>query len=607
MKKIILLILSIFSLKEKVMSQEKTESKVSDNYNQTYDLETLNDNSIEIVENYISTPIKNQIYSQPKLENLIYDTEKKYFPDKLKEILDNPQISDFDKNKFIKTALQNSSNTFFLNFNSQTPINYLINNPEIKELIENYYKETENDIIKYFNRRTAKSLKYDDEGDYIRRLLVIGNEELALNFFELLIDDLINKKIDHLNLGERNSNSYDGYFFDLFCCSKNRSLAERSTKLLFRFLSYEDHSDLFILGKYLDETKNLRIMLNWFDYYSKINFEGLLNLDDESFKNECKIRKNIYPYFNFMLSNSEYLAPKIGKTFWQEFTSKIEYWKSFNKDQFDAYRFKMVELVFKDKTLTKLEKKDILFESDIKYTDNNISKDTFIWILSNVFPDGKLSFNDYQKIDLKRFQPYSNIIDFSIQYEIDLPIRYRSFNSDIEIDSFMKDLSIATNTKPIELTTLDYFKMHYITFLEILEKYMLNSGKVLILYGDYFKEVDYNKIFKNEINPFLESNKIDGLEFDFQKNKTKEDNYKYNLYIFSQGSGYKTEYSTHSETYFYSEKVFKLVNLKLKERNNIGRFCRIYNIDHCKFFFLAEPKKIKAFLEKYGLLFGLEV
>ncbi len=139
----------------------------------------------------------------------------KYSPDKeltlfsLLEVLDAPKYTEKAKIDFIKDALADTSRNAFL-FLNHFDIDFWRTSPEATQLIEGYFKrmafekngkpyeyfafrtkslypEAYQLIRDYIARRDTLKNKYEDEGDLVYRLAVLGKEDEAVKFLDILV------------------------------------------------------------------------------------------------------------------------------------------------------------------------------------------------------------------------------------------------------------------------------------------------------------------------------------------------------------------------------------------------------------------------------------
>ncbi|OQP57102.1 hypothetical protein A3860_11090 [Niastella vici] len=205
----------------------------------------------------------------------------------LKAILESPTYSESSKIQFIKDVLADTVgdgarcfnfescnfwrsskeataliNAYFDGMQFEKSTQAHLRYRKLKFMTQSLYPESYQMIVDYFKSRPNLDIKYHEEADLVYWLVQMGKDEEALDYLQILVDDLIHDRVKYLSLGSRYGIFEKGNLFDHLCLSENGSTAKRATDLLFQLLLQKDFetTDLYKLTYYLDKDRHAQML-----------------------------------------------------------------------------------------------------------------------------------------------------------------------------------------------------------------------------------------------------------------------------------------------------------------------------------------------------------
>ncbi len=142
-------------------------------------------------------------------------------------------------------------------------------------IINSQLPESYEMIADYIKRRPQFNNKWEGEPKLVHSLVKMGKEKEALDFLEVIVDDLIHDRpIRPFFTFRQWCISGMATFFERLCLSENDAVAKRATDLLFHLLSNKNFETLNLnpLGSYIDKERYDKMMDKWFAFYSYTRF-----------------------------------------------------------------------------------------------------------------------------------------------------------------------------------------------------------------------------------------------------------------------------------------------------------------------------------------------
>ncbi|HEY8897424.1 MAG TPA: hypothetical protein VIM79_21515 [Niastella sp.] len=604
------------------------------NSNQRFDNAILKDTALKV--SRASEFPKSEIAFTDKVTLKAYNSETPLYNIDFKAILDNPQYAEADKVKFIKDALADTSRDAFKYIHSSR-ISFWNTSKQAKELIDNYfhnkqyeksedpntrykyfefrtksfYPETPQLITEYFANRSTVAAKYPYELELIIQLKLMGKEEEAVKYLEIVVDDVIHDRLGkYVNYGERNPSLTDGNVFEHLCLCDNESVAKKATDLLFNLVFQKKmegkQTQFFELLEYVDKNRYHQVLDKWYAFYMNLDFSKIDTnvLKEHGWSKVIAQFPDVAGYDWFVSFYSEYLAEKYGKKFWNDFISKAKIAQYGNDDIANSQLYKL-ENISKNKTVTNEDLKQMLFQviktPKLFQSDN---KARYLRLICKAYPDRKIPKADFDKLQLEKIYAYSMPLALN-EEDLELP-QYWEIPTVAKINKLAADINEFSREN--NLNAISFNKKQ--TFL--LSRLAAPDADVIIcdhlIKNNLIIEVDYNN---NEEIAF--SNYIDLYNSAFRKvlekknyhftisqitQKIKEDEYRYQVYVKYNNTIYKTEYTGKEKPYQNGRRLMKMINLCLIEHKAKERIIeiKVNKLNHT--FAFIEPGRLTPFLDK---------
>ena len=628
------ILFAAFLLPASLFAQTAQPKAMINNSNQRFDNAILKDAEIKVTRvtefPASESPFTDKVILKAyRSETMLYDID-------FKAILDDPKYAEADKVKFIKDALADTSRDAFKYIHSNR-INFWNKSKEAKALIDNYfhnkqyeksedpntrykyfefrtksfYPETAQLITEYFASRPTLAVKYPYEIELIIQLKLMGKEEEAVKYLEIIVDDVIHDRLGkYVNYGERNATLTDGNVFEHLCLSENEAIAKKATDLLFNLVYQKPMGGkrihFFELLEYVDKNRYHQVLDKWYAFYMNLDFSKIDTtvLKKHGWSKVISQFPDVEGYEGFMSFYSEYLADKHGKKFWNDFITKEKIAQYGNDDNANSQICKL-EYVSKNKTVTREDLKQMLFQ--VIKTPNLFRSDNkarYLRLICQAYPDRKIPKADFDKLQLEKICAYSMPITLN-EEALELP-QYWEIPTVARVNKLAADINEFSREN--NLNGISFHKKQ--TFL--LSRLAAPDAGVIIcdhlIKNNIIIEVDYNK---NEEIAF--SNYIDLFNSSFRKvlekknhhfsisqitQKIKEDEYRYQIYVKYNNTIYKTEYTGKEKLYQNGRRLMKMMNLCLMENKAKERIIEIKvdKLNHT--FAFMEPAKLTPFLDK---------
>lgn len=464
-------------------------------------------------------------------------------------------------------------------------------------------------IVDYFKDRPNLAKKYYKEADLVYWLVQLGKEEEALNYLEILIDDLISGGVQSLFLNSRYGIFEKGNLFDLLCLSENETTAQKATDLLFHLLTKKEYETYYLhaLTTYLDKERHDNMLDHWYAYYSSLDFSNIDIAELE--KNGWAAVKKSVPecnqYENFMSSNWRYLCGKYGAKYWEERYSKSVYIEKKNNFTFEDSQLNCLEILFRMNEFTKVDLQRILFEA-VKTEKLFLNySERYLQLVSMAYPDRHVPKADFDRLQLDKLLPYSSPLEIKAKREKKLPpaLVFDEEKIKLLVDE-LNSIAVACNFPEIKLNKLLKFliskKGPYGVIYDFLHANSLligfypEDGSVPTNYVELFDK-KFAHVVKEQGYPFFEIGQV--------TESVNENDYKYNIFVKFKNSIYQLEYTEEgTNEYTDMQRLVKQLNLCLIDNKETKRFIGVESEAFLEFV-LIEPALVKQLSKKYKLGF----
>ena len=559
----------------------------------------------------------------------------------LKNILENPKYSEVSKIQFIKDALADTVRDAFSYFTSE-PCHFWRSSKDATALINAYFdsKHFENSkeehflnrrlmfitqsqcpesyqmIVDYFKSRPTQATKYRNEADLVYWLVQMGKDEEALNYLELLVEDLIQDRVKYLNLGRRYGVFEKGNLFDFLCLSENEATAKRATDLLFHLLLHKNYEAdyLYKLTSYLDKERHDQMLDKWFAYYSSLDFSGVDPKELET-KGWDAVRKSVPEcdgYASFMSSNWIYLLTKHGQKYWEEVASKSIYTqKRSGGNTFEEEQLNLLEILCRNFPFTDGELQQILFQT-IK--TKNLLKDQYgeryLQLVSMAYPDRKVPKADFDKLQLGKLLAYSSPLKINAykKKEIKKPVFIMPEEKIKDLVADLNSVAVKSNLPEIRLNKLMKFLIAISHPYTVIHDYLHANNLVLGFYReDGEAPTNYVHRFEVDFGHVVNAQHCNHFTIGQVTKSISKNEYHYSLFVKYNKSIYKLEYSEEgTHDYTDMQRLVKMLNVCLIDNKEKKRFIGMYS-DAFHEFVLMEPAIAMPLSKKYKLgLFAIE-
>jgi hypothetical protein len=559
----------------------------------------------------------------------------------LKNILENPKYSEASKIQFIKDALSDTEREGVSCFNYE-PCNFWRSSKEATALVNVYFdsKQFENSkeehiryqrlmfitqsqypesyqmIVDYFKNRPNLSVKYHNEADLVYWLVQMGKDEDALNYLELLVEDLIQGRLKYLTLGSRYGVFEKGNLFDVLCLSENETTAKRATDLLFHLLLHKDYetTNLYKLTSYLDKERHDQMLDKWFAYYSSLDFSGVDPKELET-KGWDAVRKSVPEcdgYASFMSSNWIYLLTKHGQKYWEEVASKSIYTqKRSGGSTFEEEQLNLLEILCRNFPFTDKELQQMLFEA-IK--TKNLLKDQYgeryLQLVSMAYPDRKVPKADFDKLQLGKLLTYSFPLTIKAYKKkaIKAPVLFMPEEKIKDLVADLNSVAVKSNLPEIRLNKLTKFLIAISYPYKVINDYLrVNNFNLGFYREDGETPTDYVHRFEVDFGQVVNAQHCNHFTIGQVTRSISKNEYHYSLFVKCNKSIYKLEYSEEgTHDYTDMQRLVKMLNVCLIDNKEKKRFIGMYS-DAFHEFVLMEPAIAMPLSKKYKLgLFAIE-
>lgn len=559
----------------------------------------------------------------------------------LKSILENPGYTEASKIQFIKDALADTEREGVTCFNYE-PCNFWRSSKEATAMINAYFdsKQFENAkeediryrrlmfvtqsqlpesyqmIVDYFKNRPNLPVKYHNEADLVYWLVQMGKDEEALNFLELLVEDLIQGRVKYLTSVIRYRVFEKGNLFDVLCLSENEAAAKRATDLLFHLLLHKDYETTYLykLTSYLDKERHEQMLDKWFAYYSSLDFSGVDPKELET-KGWNAVRKSVPEcdgYASFMSSNWIYLLTKHGQKYWEEVASKSIYTqKRSGGSTFEEKQLELLEILWRNFPFTDGELQQMLFQ--VIKTENLFKPqygERYLQLVSMAYPDRKMPKADFDKLQLGKLLAYSVPLKINAykKKEIKKPVFIMPEGKIKDLVADLNNVAVKSNLPEIRLTKLTKFLIAISHPYTVIHDFLRANNLVLGFYReDGEVPTDYVHLFKDKFQQVVRVQNCNHFTIGQVTKSISENEYDYSLFVKYNKSIYKLEYAEEgTHDYTDMQRLVKMLNVCLIDNKEKKRFIGMYS-DAFHNFLLMEPAVAMPLSKKYNLgLFAIE-
>jgi hypothetical protein len=559
----------------------------------------------------------------------------------LKNMLESPIYPEASKIQFIKDVLADTVKDAVRCFNYE-PCNFWRSSKSATALMNAYFdsRQLENSkeehiryrrlkfmtqsqlpesyqmIVDYFKSRPNLAIKYHEEADLVYWLVQMGKDEEALNYLELLVEELIQDRVKYLALGSRYGVFEKGNLFDFLCLSENEATAKRATDLLFHLLLHTnvETTDLYKLTSYLDKERHDQMLDKRFAYYSSLDFSGV-DLKELETKGWEAVRKSVPEcdgYASFMSSNWIYLLRKHGQKYLEELFSKSIYTqKKSGHSTFEESQLNLLEILFKNFPFTDAELQQMLFQA-IK--TKNLLKDRngerYLQLVSMAYPDRKVPKADFDKLQLGKLLTYADPLTIKAykKKEIKAPVLIMPEAKVKDLVADLNSIAVKNNLPEIRLNKLTKFLIAISYPYKVINDYLrVNNFSLGFYREDGEAPTDYVHRFEVDFGQVVNAQHFDHFTIGQVTKSISKNQYHYSLFVKFNKSIYKLGYSEEgTQDYTDMQRLVKMLNLCLIDNKEKKRFIGMYS-DAFHQFVLMEPAIIMPLSKKYDLgLFAIE-
>ena len=568
----------------------------------------------------------------PARDSLVYDPWKYYESKDLKQILDANKYTGSQKINFIKAAIRDTSKDIFSTIETEV-IDFWHTNVQAQLLMFNYFiklagghSDDPKIQSRYFNFVTSNALPgtaelieayvqnrpfvkkpYPEEIKLVHRLIRAGSEKSALGFLQLLVTEYPGDKGPDYSWGDRRE---DAHVFDLLCFSNNITIRAAAIQLLWTCLDKELNDGLFTLGSYLDEKRATGCLQKWFQYYTTVDLGRIDSADLIKFHYRVNKPFGVSSYFHFMWYYSRRLGNAMGKQLLAEVVNRMPYWDFYEGSLKYSYHISIIEEFFKDSSVTKNERRQMLFDLKIggfnfKDLNQRILLDhwaprvyndlmeLYLKLVRQAYPDGNMGKDDSARLYL---------------YNIKTPYHYKQTwsNSYINMAAAVSDLNrLGLATLQLQPALPDYwtFKWTLAPFNSYILPFLRETGLVSHFDPPYRSSdpVSNKKLFSLYFEPLLANKGITDLDVQEITVSIPGKSLK-KVFVRSKEGVYVREYVAAEYGQDQVHKLAKMINLLLMKKNSKERLVEIEGDDYTVDYGVFEPEKLKVFLDKNSVI-----
>jgi hypothetical protein len=556
----------------------------------------------------------------------------------LKSFLENPGYSEASKIQFIKDALADTTRVAVESF-TYDPCTFWRSSKEATALVNAWFdarqfEKSEESFIRYrrlkfvtrsqlpesyqmitdyFKSRPTLTIKYDYEADLVYWLVQMGKEKEALDYLEVIVEDLIHGRVQYPSFGSRSGVFERGNLFDFLCLSENETVAKRANDLLFHLLdhkTYEPHV-LYPLSSRLDKARHNQMLDKWYAYYSSLDFNKVDPKELQT-KGWQAVRETVPEcdnYESFMSGNWRYLLGKYGAGYWKELFSKSVYTQKKSRRHFEEIQFELLTILFRNFPYSDRELQQMLF--DIIKTENLVEyKEQYLLLISMAWPDRKVSKTDFDKLQLGKFLAYTSPLDIKPYKKnvIKAPVFTMPEEKINELVTDLNSMAVKCKLPAITLNKLTKFLIGLKNPYGVIHDYLRINNVVIGFYReDSDVPTDYVKLFEEKFAHVVSRQHCSHFTIAQETKAISKNEYNYHLFVKYKNSSYKIEY-TEKGTHEYTDmqRLVKMLNRCLIDNKEKKRFIGMYS-DAFSEFLLIEPAAIMPLSKKYDLaLFAID-
>ena len=440
--------------------------------------------------------------------------------------------------------------------------------------LEDSYKR----IRMYFANRDQFESKPSIEGKFILELIWMKKYEEAADYFEILINDYYDGKINYLFMEK---------IFQQLCFCHNREANEIGFNLLMKHLRFSK-------ATWNDTEVELAYFLNN-DRVEELcitKFEKIRHVD---------LTTQYHLYESHIAFCKRYVSERIGKKLWNDFMSKKVFIEEKEGASFYEKQLDLLDAAFNDRSLTFEDKLHMLFQIEQKKNlfSNLSNKQRYINCARKVFEDERL-FSDGDVLKKLRI----SMVDYVTFEEIHLINDQRI----LDPEKIFNDM-IAINLLPMEQRRYEYFSFlssntSYQFHNRLLDLALFQTNLVKrILLKSVDNTYNFKTAFSKYFHPLLEQINITDIDV-IQKTEFKEHGIKQAVVVRSNTHKLLFNVAYRYDTPCDYRYLAKAINLILIEKNVKHRLIESKSFDAMSYqeYILFEPAKIRAFYDKYELI-----